>query len=250
MCKKQMAAVNAAATVSPPRSEPASPATPNMPGIGAPPNTPLTGESGSSDSTAVTGTAAAATTTPPAGGGGGGLDDDAAAAYFVRPVLGRGASAFMKRPPNFFTASPSDAVPAVLPPSVAPATTLPPDQLVGTCHWNFKFQEIYANYFMLRGTVGELIGKFNKQAKKTAVTIIRERILPESAKTIPPFAKAGNGFGTAGGEKYVSNETLAPSLVTLTRLLTRLQHTGSCMMESSSNTQSTHSRSMVVITMQ
>jgi hypothetical protein len=73
-----------------------------------------------------------------------------------------------------------------------------------THNWNSRFQEIYSDYYSLRGGIGELIAEFSNKAMVVAKSIISERHLADEVQTYKPLAKAGGAFGLAGGEKCVS----------------------------------------------
>ena len=69
--------------------------------------------------------------------------------------------------------------------------------------WNKQFQNIYENYYQLRGAIGKLISNFTKEVKEIGQQIISEKHLKLEDKTIKPLAGVGENFGVAGGEKYI-----------------------------------------------
>ena len=96
-------------------------------------------------------------------------------------------------------------------------------------NWNERFQAIYNDYYNRRGDMAGLLEEFGDEVETIGKIIISERFLPQEARSIRPLALPGEGYGTAGGEKYACL-TRVPLVAHLMRPLTigfsRYLHSG------------------------
>jgi hypothetical protein len=81
------------------------------------------------------------------------------------------------------------------------STSIP---FVSCMNWNERFQAIYSDYYNRRGDMAGLLEEFGDEVEVIGKIIISERFLPLEQRTIRPLALPGEGYGVAGGEKYVS----------------------------------------------